>query len=824
MKKNYLMLCLVFIFGTSTFLSAQIDPGTDNLKHQWTFDDGTAVDNVGGLVGVAEGASKLINKAFVTTDGGFMTLPSADLALNTYPAITQEVWFTSVANGNTGFSMLTYFGNTTGSLGYDYLMVQPARQDNVTRTAISCLNQGSPWATESGANSPEYDDGKLHHVVSMINDSIIKIYIDGLFVSQGALSADNHIPNLSTALGFLCKGGYLNDPTWKGSIHKFSIYNKTLSDDEVMFLFQAGAEAQPVVTATVSSIALDMSYPAEMFNVSSSNLSDDITITAPEGIVVMPDVITKNTADNEVAIFWEGTVAVDGNVVLKSGSTEVIIKVKTADDTQCYAPLYPNDVNYVTDPGLNSLASFAGWGVKNVVNIVNEPENVYCGANAISVGNGVSVGSGSLDVTLTGVLEPNTTYRVKAMLKTTNGTFQLGVWGFDASLPEINNQLDTQGEWLPIDFTFTTGSTLGATQGMFINNYNCTGTLAYADNWEMYMLPDANLTANKKSIAFDPELTTAMFTVGGGNLTGEVTLTAPDGVLIDKLSITPNEENKITGDTVNVIWDGTTAVNGNIVVSGSGMTVEIPVKAITLSNTSCMIAAYPEKTNYVVDPYLNNLANFGGWGGRSLVSIAEAADSVYCGSHSGRIEGTGSMDVILTGMLKVNTQYASHAMVKTVGGSFQMGVWGYDALATGDRQDTIDTEGQWVPMTLLFATSDTLGANAGVFFNNYQRSGTLGYIDNWEIVELGPVGFVPVNNQNFSAYFIDGKLVAAYNLNTPSQVNIQVYNMQGALVYSAMENGHSGLQRSVLNANLTTGAYIVRLQANNEVLVRKLIK
>ncbi|WP_243348352.1 hypothetical protein [Parabacteroides sp. FAFU027] len=51
MKKSYLVACLLMILDISVRTLAQTNPGTANLKHQWTFDDGTANDNVGGMNG-----------------------------------------------------------------------------------------------------------------------------------------------------------------------------------------------------------------------------------------------------------------------------------------------------------------------------------------------------------------------------------------------------------------------------------------------------------------------------------------------------------------------------------------------------------------------------------------------------------------------------------------------------------------------------------------------------------------------------------------------------------------------------------------------------
>jgi hypothetical protein len=819
MKKWYLSVCLLLLAGLSAITIAQTNPGTANLKHQWTFDDGV-VDKVGGVTGVLEGAATVSNKALNTTSGGFFSMPAGTIGINTYPELTLEVWFTPSSGVNTGFTMLSYFGNTTGTLGTDYIFISTARGDNVSRAAISTLNTSNPWTTESGVNGTEYDDGKLHHMIATINATNITFYVDGVNVGTAALSENNKLMNVGTAFAYLGKAGYTSDPTWRGNIHKFSIFNKALNDSEVLFLYQGGPEEQEVLTATISTLALDTRYSAEMFNVSGANLGSDISITAPAGITVLPASLPKNAKDVEVVVVWDQTTPVDGNILLKSGNNEVRIAVKTANDTECFVPLYTDVNNAVNDPGLNSLAFFAGWGTRNVSTIINDPANVYCGASSISVGDGIGTGAGSLDVTLTGALLPNTFYRVKAMVKTIGGTFQLGVWGWSAGQGDLNNQIDTQGEWMPLEFTFTTGSSLGNTQGMFWNNWACTGTLGFIDNWEFYEAIEPQLSASITSEAFDPDYKEIAFTVTGANLLEGVTITVPSG-----LTASPNTlPATAAGEPVSVVWDGVTPVNGEIVVSSSGISKQIAVKSTSVTNSSCFVPLYPEKQNIVSDPFVNKLANFGGWGGRGIVSIVTNPDSVYCGSHSGGILGGGSIDVMLTGKMKKNTAYIARAMVMTVGGHFQLGVWGMDALTPGDVQDSIDTQGSWMPISIEFATSDSLGNVQGMFFNNYQRSGKRGLIDNWELYELGGTSVTNPIEGYHAVYFRGNQLVTEFELAGQTGVSISVYNLQGAVVAQRNSTAAAGRNRITLDAGYPSGMYIVKIEAEGKQLIRKVVK
>lgn len=470
------------------------------LKHLYTFDDGTANDEIGTAHGTLMGGATITNNALNTqATGNYLSLPAADIALNTYNAITMEMWYTPLASANTGFTMLSYFGNTTGTIGTGYYMMSTARGDDVSRTAISTNNTSNPWATETGVNGKEYDDGIQHHMVSVIDATTITLFIDGVKIGTANLSAANNIASIGTQFAYLAKAGYTNDPTWKGLIHKFAIYNKALNIDEVLAAYDKGAEDQAVLIVSQEQIALDNFYKTTTFNVTTVNLADSVVITAPAGISVSPSKVAPNATSVPVTVTYDGTTAVDGMITLVSGSYEAEILVK-AVSANCFTPWYPELTNLVPDPYLNSLALFGGWGEKSIVNLFNDPDNVYCGASSAKVWK-----SGSIDVPLVGKIAPNTTYIVRAKVKTApGGEFQLGIFGWGGAA-DINHKFITNGAWSTVEFEFTTGATLATNHGMFFNNWACVGNgldsiSGYIDNWEMYVAPANTVTVKYQSL------------------------------------------------------------------------------------------------------------------------------------------------------------------------------------------------------------------------------------------------------------------------------------------------------------------------------------
>lgn len=253
--KNTILFFVMMLIAYASAI-AQVDPGTANLTHSWTFDDGTAIDTVGGVTGVLMGDAEILNGSLQTTNpNSWMELPADTLAINGYDAITIVAWFKSVPNGNTGFTMLASFGNTQNTLGVDYYYITAAREDDVSRAGISCGDASTPWASETFAEGTEYDDGKLHQMVSTIDSANITLYIDGQLQGTTPLAANNSISLISSNFAYLAKSVYDGDLTWKGEILEFDIYNKALSPDEVLFLFNetdVTAGQRPVIVEAES--------------------------------------------------------------------------------------------------------------------------------------------------------------------------------------------------------------------------------------------------------------------------------------------------------------------------------------------------------------------------------------------------------------------------------------------------------------------------------------------------------------------------------------------------------------------------------------------
>ncbi|MCH4553094.1 LamG-like jellyroll fold domain-containing protein [Aestuariibaculum lutulentum] len=221
-----------------------VDVDNCTLIHSYPFNDGTANDTVGNADGVIFGGA--IENGLYTTynQGDFINLPGNDIEINTYPSITIESFVTAGLN-NAAFTMLSYFGNTTGSFGTNHYYTTLINGGQ-SSTAISCGNFNAPWNNETRVNGAVLNDGKTYHLISTIDQNNISWYINGILIDLKTLASHNSIQLLDNTLVYLCKSGYANDATWIGSIDEFNIYKGIMTAETIAFRANNG----PLSTTT----------------------------------------------------------------------------------------------------------------------------------------------------------------------------------------------------------------------------------------------------------------------------------------------------------------------------------------------------------------------------------------------------------------------------------------------------------------------------------------------------------------------------------------------------------------------------------------------
>lgn len=412
------------------------------------------------------------------------------------------------------------------------------------------------------------DNTSWHFYTATFTPTSVKVYIDGVIQNEWVLdgvSTGQVVSGLFTngsALTYICLGGNQawnwNDPDPAFMYDKVKIYAGALSAAQINSLKTTDQLSAPVLTGSPTALFFDDQYLSELMVVNGGNLTDAVSISAPAGIIVNPTSLPVNPTNESVAVTYDGTTVVNGNISLTSGTMTTLIPVKSASNVGCFTPLYNNRTNIITDPYCNKLSNFTGWGGRSI-----ETSYVNCGSRSIKLSGRCG---GSLDFPLTGKIEPNKTYRVKAMVST-NGTGEVKIGLSGAADALVTQPISTAaGEWLPLVFNFTTGSSLNNPLMYFNSCETQTATVAYIDNWEMYDVTDivsgfnnTLLNAQKvytsgKNVIAEFELinqSDVTFTVfdmqgkainqstkrfEGGNLKHEIDVQLPNGIYVIQLS------------------------------------------------------------------------------------------------------------------------------------------------------------------------------------------------------------------------------------------------------------------------------------------------
>jgi hypothetical protein len=256
--KKLVLLCLCVAFAT-VGLKAQEAPS--NLKHFYDFKfEGVPFDLVGEAHGDIDDHA-IISGGVLDLTGGegqeaYVFLPADEIAINTYSALTVEVWADGTGPLADG-KMMWCFGQGaelgTGGVGLYYLFFTPSRFGG-TGAARMSVSPDTPWANEEGINFDNatdiYTEGELYHyVVTIDEDNVMKVFVNGELLLIGpdrdtpasVTIPDTHVlDSISPSHAFIGRAVYAADNFWKGKIYLFSIWDAALSDEEVKWLYEKG--------------------------------------------------------------------------------------------------------------------------------------------------------------------------------------------------------------------------------------------------------------------------------------------------------------------------------------------------------------------------------------------------------------------------------------------------------------------------------------------------------------------------------------------------------------------------------------------------------
>jgi hypothetical protein len=150
---------------------------------------------------------------------------------------------------------------------------------------------------------------------------------------------------------------------------------------------------------------------------------------------------------------------------------------------------------------------------------------------------------------------------------------------------------------------------------------------------------------------------------------------------------------------------------------------------------------------------------------------------------------------------------------------------------TDDYLVDVNTGSAWAAVDFTFTTG-TLGASQNFWFNSCGSIGGVAKnasdirLDNFEIYEVSPYTAVntPSGISKTNVYVKDNVIVADFDLAQASDIEISVFNAQGMLLNKTMGSFNSGKNTRIIDANLSSGLYLVRLMNEGKSITVKVIK
>ena len=219
---------------------------TDNslaaLRHNYLFHsgDGTQIlDSQGTAHGsVLDGTYTPADGRLALNGTAYGSLPGTSIAINTYPALTFEMWAAvSTVHGNQ-YTASAAFGTTdAGNTGQNYVMMQPTRGGGQGSSGGFRVPVGGAELLIAGTT--DLNDARLHHTVVTINATDMAYYVDGVQIGTQPLGGRS-LADVSTDFAYLGRSVWGFDPRLQGGIYEFRIFDDALDAATVTSRFNSG--------------------------------------------------------------------------------------------------------------------------------------------------------------------------------------------------------------------------------------------------------------------------------------------------------------------------------------------------------------------------------------------------------------------------------------------------------------------------------------------------------------------------------------------------------------------------------------------------------
>jgi hypothetical protein len=225
---------------------------SSGLVANWTFDDGTARDsspngNNGTVTGACASVPGRVNSA-LALNGGYVSVPDSP-SLNPTSQLTITAWYNPVSFTGNGNNPIVDKGFTSHSPPfYQYHLGVTGDQYGGGATFQFEVAAGG---SASGASTPSgfWTAGNWYHVAGTYDGAVVRLYVNGSLVASAP--ASGAIPAYGRPLE-LGQFSNLNDPL-PGTIDEVRIYNRALTQDEIVQLAAGGTFVWTSATPTQTS-------------------------------------------------------------------------------------------------------------------------------------------------------------------------------------------------------------------------------------------------------------------------------------------------------------------------------------------------------------------------------------------------------------------------------------------------------------------------------------------------------------------------------------------------------------------------------------------
>ncbi|MBD3183089.1 hypothetical protein GF312_12415 [Candidatus Poribacteria bacterium] len=231
---HFIMVGILITFVITGSLRA--DVVADGLVAYWSFDDDTIdgdniADIVGGNDGILNGgnlvANGKINSAIEFDGATEIDIPGTeDLNFNGAEEMTVAAWFNPDSDDPVGNQA------AAGCCG----SIVAQRDVNGWALRYDGRNPGqeiefivSPgWQGDAGFGAAKVEPNGWHYITGVVAVDIMRVYLDGELVMEQPFSGPMSTTGTETEIGLASDGSFI------GMIDEVAIYNRALSDEEVM--------------------------------------------------------------------------------------------------------------------------------------------------------------------------------------------------------------------------------------------------------------------------------------------------------------------------------------------------------------------------------------------------------------------------------------------------------------------------------------------------------------------------------------------------------------------------------------------------------------